>query len=87
MNGNVKCVDKPSRNNECMHVKCKCVVIVMWNNSTRFKFYFYHLVTILWGKKIVFFYSNEEVFNIYCYTIDESVKSVKTKCVIFQFKI
>jgi len=31
MNGNVKNVVNESRNSECMQVKCKYVVIVMWN--------------------------------------------------------
>jgi hypothetical protein len=26
-----------SKNNECMHVKCKFIVIVVWNNSTGIK--------------------------------------------------
>ncbi len=43
MNGNVKCVDNQSRNIECMHVKCKSIVKIMWNNSTRIKFHFYQL--------------------------------------------
>jgi hypothetical protein len=41
VNGNVKCVEKQSRNNECMHVKCKYVIIVVWNNFARIKFHFY----------------------------------------------
>jgi hypothetical protein len=31
MNGKVKCVENQGRNNECMHVKCKYVVIVVLN--------------------------------------------------------
>jgi hypothetical protein len=30
MNGSVKCVEKQGKNSECMHVKCKFIVIVMW---------------------------------------------------------
>jgi hypothetical protein len=41
MNGSVKCVEKQNRNSECMHVKCKYVITVVWNISTRFKFHFY----------------------------------------------
>jgi hypothetical protein len=32
MNGRIKRVENQGRNNECMHVKCKYVVIVMWHN-------------------------------------------------------
>jgi hypothetical protein len=39
MNGGVKCVENQGKNNECMCVKCKYVVIVVWNNSTRIKFH------------------------------------------------
>jgi hypothetical protein len=31
------------KNNGCMHVKFKFVVIVMWNNSAEIKFHFYHI--------------------------------------------
>jgi hypothetical protein len=31
MNDRVKCVDNQGKNNECMHVKCKYVVIIVWN--------------------------------------------------------
>jgi hypothetical protein len=41
MNGNVKCVDNQGRTSKCMHVKCKYVVAVMWNNFARIKFHFY----------------------------------------------
>jgi hypothetical protein len=47
MNNNVKWVDNQSKNSECTHVKCKSIVIVMWNNSGGIKFHFYYLVTIL----------------------------------------
>jgi len=57
MNGSVKCVEKHGRNIECMHVKCKFVVIVVWNKFTRIKFHVYHLVTILWGIFFLFFFS------------------------------
>jgi hypothetical protein len=74
MNGNVKCVDNQCKNTECMHVNCKFIVIVMWNNLIGIKFHFYHLATILSGIYIYIFYSHEKVFyNFYCYTIDEIV--------------
>jgi hypothetical protein len=41
MNCNVKCVENQSKNSECMHVKCKYVVTIMWNNYVRIKFHFY----------------------------------------------
>jgi len=73
MNGNVKCVEKQGINNECMHVKCKYVVIILWNNSAGIKFHFYNL-TILWGNFFCFFYINERVCNnLCCYIIDENV--------------
>jgi hypothetical protein len=62
MNGRVKCVENPGRNSECMHVKCKFVVIVVWNNFVGIKF----TSTIwqpYWG--IFFFcfcYNNKHVF-------------------------
>jgi hypothetical protein len=31
MNGKVKCVENQGRKSECMHVKCKYVVIVVLN--------------------------------------------------------
>ncbi len=34
----LKCVENLSKNNECMHVKCKFVVIVAWNNFVGIKF-------------------------------------------------
>jgi hypothetical protein len=43
MNGSVKCVDNQGINIECMHVKCKSIVTIMWNNYTRIKFHFYQL--------------------------------------------
>jgi hypothetical protein len=46
MNGYVKCVENCGRNSGCMHVKCKYVVIVMWNNFAGIKFNFYDLTTI-----------------------------------------
>jgi hypothetical protein len=49
MNGSVKCVDNQGKNNECMHVKCKSIVTLVWNNSIGIKFHFYHLATILQG--------------------------------------
>jgi hypothetical protein len=41
MNGKVKCVENQGRPSECMNVKCKCIVIVVWNNFVRIKFHFY----------------------------------------------
>jgi hypothetical protein len=41
MNFNVKCVENYGKNSECMHVKCKYVVTIMWNNYARIKFHFY----------------------------------------------
>jgi hypothetical protein len=38
MNGRVKCIENLGKNSECMHVKCKLVVIVPWNNSIGIKF-------------------------------------------------
>jgi hypothetical protein len=40
VNGNVNCVENQGINSECMHVKCKFVVIVVWNNYARIKFHF-----------------------------------------------
>jgi hypothetical protein len=41
MNGSVMCVEDESKNNECMHVKCKSIII-MWNNFVGIQFHFYH---------------------------------------------
>jgi hypothetical protein len=38
MNGKVKCVENPSKNSECMHVKCKFVVTIVWNNYVGINF-------------------------------------------------
>jgi hypothetical protein len=76
MNGNIKCVENQGKNYECVHVKYKFVITIMWNNYTRIKFHLYHLATILWGIFFCFFYSNENVFyNFYCYIVNESVES------------
>jgi hypothetical protein len=37
-----KCVQKQGKNIECIHMKCKYVVIVAWNNFVGIKFHFYH---------------------------------------------
>jgi hypothetical protein len=37
-NGRVKCVKNQGKNGECMHMKCKFVVTVQWNNFARIKF-------------------------------------------------
>jgi hypothetical protein len=72
MNGNVKCVEKQGINNECMHVKCKYVVTILWNKGI--KFHLLHLVTILWGFFIFYFHNNERVFyNLCYYIVDENV--------------
>jgi hypothetical protein len=39
MNGNAKCVENEWKNNGCMKVKCKYVVIVVWNNYIRIEFH------------------------------------------------
>jgi hypothetical protein len=31
MNDKIKCVENQNRNSECMHMKCKYVVTVVWN--------------------------------------------------------
>jgi hypothetical protein len=41
MNGSVKFVETQDMNNEHMHMKCKFVVIVMWNILQEFKFHLY----------------------------------------------
>jgi hypothetical protein len=75
MNGSVKCVENQGRKIECMHVKCKYVITIVWNNSTGIKFHLYHLATILWGNFSICFYNNEKVSYNFCgYTIDESVQ-------------
>jgi hypothetical protein len=38
MNGKIKCVENLGKNNECMHVNVKLVVIVMWNNYVGINF-------------------------------------------------
>jgi hypothetical protein len=40
MNGSVKCVENQGKNSECMHVKCKFVVIIAWNNFAGIYFTF-----------------------------------------------
>jgi len=37
----VLCIEKNNINTECMHVKCKYVVIVVCNNFTGIKFHVY----------------------------------------------
>jgi len=85
MNGGVKCVDNQSKNSECMHVKCKYVVTVVWNNCIGIKFHFYHLATILWGMFFYFFIDNKKVFYKFCYYIIED--NVHTSGFVFQFRI
>jgi hypothetical protein len=67
MNDNVKCVEKQSINSECMHVKCKTIVTIMWNNSTGIKFHVYHLATILWGNLFsIFSFNIGKAFYKFC---------------------
>jgi hypothetical protein len=84
MNGKVKYVENQGKNSECMLVKCKSIVIIVWNNFVGIKFHFYHLVTIL-GKKISIFYRNRKVCYKFCCCIVE--ESVQKSCFIFQFRI
>jgi hypothetical protein len=46
MNGKVKCVKNQGRNGECMHMKCKFVVAIEWNNLARIKFTFTKCILI-----------------------------------------
>jgi hypothetical protein len=41
MNGTVKCVENQGKIIKFMHVKCKYVIIVVWNIFAGFKFHFY----------------------------------------------
>jgi hypothetical protein len=41
MNGSVKCVDNQGKNTECMHVKCKSIITILWNNSIGINIHFY----------------------------------------------
>ncbi len=49
MDGNVKCVENQCRNSGCLHVKCKYVVTIVWNNYAIIKFHFYHNVPSLFN--------------------------------------
>ncbi len=40
MNGIMKYVKNKDRNGECMHMKCKYIVTVEWNNLAKNKFSF-----------------------------------------------
>jgi len=42
MNGNVKGVENQGKNSECMHVKCKYIVKIIWNNFIGIKFHLHH---------------------------------------------
>jgi hypothetical protein len=66
MNDSVKCVEKQSKNNECMHVKCKFVIIVVWNNSARIKFHVFYLATMFGKFFSIFSFSNGKVFYKFC---------------------
>jgi hypothetical protein len=46
MNGSVKFVENENINSEYKHVKCKYVVIVVWNILQEFKFHFYQYIKI-----------------------------------------
>ncbi len=77
MYGSVKCVENQGRNIECMHVKCKSIVIIMWNNYIGIKFHFYHLTTILWGNFFCFFlpFNKEKVFyKFICCIAEENIQ-------------
>jgi len=41
-----KCVDNQSKNSECMHVKCKSIVIIAWNNFGGIKFHFNQMTSV-----------------------------------------
>lgn len=38
MNGKIKCAKNLGKNHECMHVKCKYLVTVLWNNFVGIEF-------------------------------------------------
>jgi hypothetical protein len=47
MNGSVKYVENQGKNSECIHVKCKFIVTVVWNNYVEIKFHFYHIFLLI----------------------------------------
>jgi hypothetical protein len=55
MNGKIKCVKNQGNNGECMHMKCKYVIIVEWNNLARIK-----LISTIWQPSCGEFFS---IFN------------------------
>jgi len=42
MNDRVKSVEYYGINSECMHVMCKFIVTIVWNNFVKIKSHFYH---------------------------------------------
>jgi hypothetical protein len=75
MNGKVKCVENQGRNNECMHVKCKSFITVMWNNFVGIKF-----IYTIWRPPYMDFFINSIIvtnrffYKQCCYTINERVQ-------------
>jgi hypothetical protein len=57
MNGIMKYVKNKDRNGECMHMKCKYIVTVEWNNLAKNKFSWWS-----WRIFFYFYYSNKQVF-------------------------
>ncbi len=66
MNGNVKCVENQGRNIECMHMKCKPIVTIVWNNFTRIKFHFYLCIFTL---LLVKWFNSHQPFVIFFWII------------------
>jgi hypothetical protein len=74
MNGKCMCVKNQSKNGECMHMKCKSIVTVEWNNLVGIKF----ISTIWWPLcanvfSIFIIIMNKFFYNFCCYTVDEGV--------------
>jgi hypothetical protein len=61
MNGSVKCVENQGRNNECMHVKWKSIVTIVWNNYMRIKF---HLYQFYFELSLLQIYANSLLQNV-----------------------
>jgi hypothetical protein len=73
MDGKIKRVENPSRNSECMHVKWKFVVTVLWNNYVGINF----TSTIWWpscGDFFLITVRSKFFYNFCHYTIDERVQ-------------
>jgi hypothetical protein len=47
MNDRIKNVENYGINSECMHVKCKFIVTIVWNNFVKIKSHFYHTQMII----------------------------------------